>query len=156
MNLSAEQRRAIDRLSEGLIEAAEQLIESGKQLLEKTEGTSGKFGKSQFRNLSAVACETDSPRVVGNFVLYQMGRDQKRKGWYKRLEGGSTLGDLLIEQISDPKGIVIRTLSEIPDLTSSEVKQQAHIELIRLFIGFATRYMTYKETVLESGKETRQ
>lgn len=142
LTLSPAQRRAIDRAKERLVSGAEDLLkDAGVQ-------QSGDFGHSQLRNLLAVATETESPAVVLNFIRYQMGRDNKRepKAW-AREKGGERLGDRFIAALGNaPDAVVGGALASVPDLAdSSEATQLATIELMRHFIGFASRYMKYLE-----------
>ncbi len=143
--LSLEQERAIDLAKEGLVKAAEKLLDDAH--VDRFEGND--FGKSQFRNVFTVACETGSPAVVANFIRYQMGRDgnprKDGKHWRKRI-GGSTLGDRLIEAIEGPQGAVSLQIQDaaLRDLESRGL-QLARIALIRHFLGFASRYLKYLE-----------
>ena len=144
-SLDLAQRRAIDRHKEQLVPAAESLLETaGVAQLKPHE-----FGDSQLRNLLAVASETESPAVVVNFLRYQVGRDAKKKraqGWASRVgDQGPLLGERFIEQIDGDQGCVEQILAKLfpePDHDPEE-RQLAKIELIRHFIGFASRYLTF-------------
>jgi hypothetical protein len=153
ISLSTAQRRAIDRARETLVAAAETLLdESGVK-------PSKDFGQAQLRNLLAVASETESPAVVLNFIRYQMGRDKKdRKGWAHGGEG-ARLGERFIAALGDgPEAAVGAALARVPGLTESpEAKQLARIELMRHFIGFASRYMRYLDLQKgDAGEENRR
>jgi hypothetical protein len=135
--LDARQRRTIDRLKEKLVPAAEKLLDDAqvKEISRK------KFGESQLRNLLAIAKKTESPAVVSNFIRYQMGRDTKKLAWAKKPEGqDKALGDRLIDELET--GVVATALGKI-DGVDEEQKQLAKIELIRHFLGFASRYLRY-------------
>ena len=152
-SLSPAQRRAIDRAKETLVIGAETLLTEAKV------SPSRDFGHSQLRNLLAVATETESPAAVTNFIRYQMGRDKRdEKGW-ARLEGGVRLGDRFLDSLRDqPPAAVGTALASVPDLTDQPLaKQLATIELIRCFVGFASRYMKYLELqVSDTGEEDRE
>ncbi len=106
------------------------------------------FGDSQLRNLIAVAMETVSPAVVSNFVRYQMGRDTGGKSW-RREQGGVPLGDRLITELE--KGAVAQALDAISSFDGeAERKQLVRMELVRHFLGFASRYLKYLD--LQRGK----
>ncbi len=144
-SLSLVQRRAIDRYKEQLVPAAETLLDSaGVVQLKPNE-----FGDSQLRNLLAVAAETESPAVVVNFLRYQVGRDGKKKraqGWASRLGNqGPLLGERFIEQLDGEEGCVGKVLAQLfsEEDHDPEERQLAKIELIRHFIGFASRYLTF-------------
>jgi hypothetical protein len=147
--LSLGQRQAIDRAKEDLVTAAEDL------LVEAEVRPSKDFGHSQFRNLVAVAAETESPTVILNFIRYQMGRDRKEpKGWSLE-RGGKRLGDRFIHALSKDEGAVSLALVKVPGIEEDPMARQlARIELIRYFLGFATRYMKYLELEHPKGNES--
>jgi hypothetical protein len=133
------QRLAIDRAKELLVEGAETLL--------KDAGVKpGKhFGHSQLRNLVAVAIETESPAVVLNFIRYQMGRDDRHEHWSLGSEG-KRLGDQFLKDLHDKEGTVEKAFVQMNASQWEPVQQQlARMELIRYFLGFATRYMKYLE-----------
>jgi len=150
-SLSPAQRRAVDWAKEELVKAAEELLDKAEV------HPSDDFGHSQLRNLEAVAAETESPAVVLNFIRYQMGRDQRdRKSWAQGLEG-QRLGDRLITDLGEEKGAVAAALAKIPDLEGEPIAEQlARMELIRYFLGFATRYMKYLELKLGKRKKEKR
>lgn len=149
--LNLAHRRTIDHSKESLVKAAEELLEKAKVVDIKSKD----FGHSQLRNLIAVALETESPAVVTNFIRYQMGRDKtgkdergkekSGKSWSSFPEGGDgeKLGQRFIDEIDS--GAVQRALENMPAevLQDSELKQLARIELIRHFLGFASRYLKF-------------
>lgn len=136
-SLTLEQMRAIDRLKEDLVPAAEKFLdEAGVTAIAKKH-----FGDSQLRNLIAVANETASPAVVMNFIRYQIGRDTKTKSW-GRVEGDKTLGQRLIDDLE--KGAVKDALGKVPGTKDDQtVWQLAAMALIRQYLGFASRYLKY-------------
>lgn len=138
-SLTLAHRRGIDRAKESLVEAAEALLTDAQV----TEIPLKEFGHSQLRNLIAVALETESPAVVLNFIRYQMGRAGRNKGWANAVQGTDRkLGDRFIEEIE--KGKVARALDGLPGISGDPtLRQLAQIELIRHFLGFASRYLKY-------------
>ena len=139
LSLTTEQRRCIDR-------AKEQLVGAAETLLRESEVTPSKdFGHSQLRNLGAVAAETESPAVVLNFIRYQMGRDDKKRHWARGTEG-NRIGDRFITALNSDKGVVTQSLKSVVGVEGDALATQlARMELIRYFLGFATRYMKYLE-----------
>ena len=102
----------------------------------------------QLCNLIAVALDTESPAVVFNFIRYQIGRDGKnRNAWAKvpaGLEQPRKLGELFLNELEGERGIVAQALAGLAaDLPTETEKQLARIELIRQFLGFASRYMKF-------------
>lgn len=134
--LSLEQERALDRQKEVLVPAAEKFLEDAGIV----EFPKKQFGDSQFRNLIAIANETSSPAVVLNFIRYQIGRDSGKKNW-GRVHDGKNLGDRLLDDLQ--KGAVQQALAAIPGLADETLRQLATIELIRQYLGFASRYLKY-------------
>lgn len=141
-SLTLTHRRAIDRSKESLVKAAEQLLKDGNVV----DMRQNDFGHSQLRNAIAVSLETDSPAVVLNFIRYQMGRASRNKGWANVADerDGRRLGERFIDEIE--KGAIAEALRNRPELEGDEeLKQLAKIELIRHFMGFASRYMKFLE-----------
>ena len=157
-SLTIEQRRRIDLAKEKLVTAAEKLLDDA-QVTPNRE-----FGHSQLRNLVAVASETESPAVVLNFIRYQMGRDDKGKNWsrvVKEVPVGEPsrevkkirLGDLFITDLEEQGGVVRQSLQNVPGCDDPVTGQLARMELIRYFLGFATRYMKYMELKSNQGNQ---
>jgi hypothetical protein len=139
-SLSPTQRRAIDLAKEGLVTAAEELLENSEVRPDQDD-----FGHSQLRNLGAVAMETESPAVVLNFIRYQMGRDDKKRGWARETKG-VRLGDRFLEALGGGSGAISNAFKNVTDWQDDPTRDQiARMELIRYFLGFATRYMKYLE-----------
>lgn len=143
-SLNLKQRRALDLVKEQLVPAAEQLLERGRVV----DLESKHFGQAQLRNLIAVALDTESPAVVFNFIRYQMGRDGKsRNAWAKVPTGlapARTLGELFLEELEADSGTVATALAGLAgELPTAVEKQLARIELVRQFLGFASRYMKF-------------
>jgi hypothetical protein len=139
--LSLEVRQEIDRAKEILVEGAETLLKDAKVIPDDKT-----FGHSQLRNLVAVATETESPSVVMNFIRYQMGRDDKYRGWAKTLDKDKQrLGDRFIHALQGEGGSVQKALAGIEIEAGTLTEQLARMELIRYFLGFATRYLKYLE-----------
>ena len=154
-SLSAAQRRVIDLAKEDLVNAAEKLLKDSEVV------PSRDFGHSQLRNLGAVAAETDSPEVVLNFIRYQIGRDVRRddtksKGWARKTNE-VRLGERFLDALDSEKGPIRLALRKVKEEGSSNphTDQLARMQLIRYFLGFATRYMKYLE-VSNPSQETEE
>jgi hypothetical protein len=136
-SLTLTHRRAIDRSKEALVAAAERLLDAA----EVTRLRPKDFGHSQLRNLIAIAMETESPAVVTNFIRYQMGRDKPGKSWSSSASG-KRLGDRFIHEIDT--GAVKEALDTIVDVKKDpDLVPLVRIELIRHFLGFASRYLKF-------------
>lgn len=149
-------RRTIDHSKESLVKAAEELLEEAKVVEIKSKD----FGHSQLKNLIAVALETESPAVVTNFIRYQMGRDKGGKdrigkSWSNvpKDGDGKKLGQRFIDEIDS--GAVQLALESMPSevLQDRELKQLARIELIRHFLGFASRYLRFLDLQRRPGDD---
>jgi len=135
-SLTLEQRKKVDLLKERLVPAAEQFLEDARVVeIKKSD-----FGDKQIRNLLEIANETASPAVVLNFIRYQIGRDPKNRAW-GRVEGDRSLGDRLIGELDERDGIIAETLATLG--LEGERQQLAKMELIRQYLGFASRYLKY-------------
>jgi hypothetical protein len=140
-SLNLAQRRAIDQSKERLVPAAEAFLDdAGVRDIPKKH-----FGDSQLRNLIAIANETDSPAVVMNFVRFQMGRDSHARGW-RREHGGKSVGQRLLDDLSRGEGAIQSSLAAVPGLDDPLARQLATIELVRQYLGFASRYLKYLES----------
>ena len=139
MSLTFEQKKEIDLAKEKLVPAAEGLLEQAEVwTISKND-----LGESQLRNLVAIANQTQSPAVVLNFIRYQMGRDSKGRNWSKYV-GGQRVGELFLAALEG--GAVRATLDGMAALIENEEQRQlVRIELIRHFLGFASRHMKYLE-----------
>ncbi len=147
-SLNMAQRRAIDLAKEDLVTRAETLLEQAQVVqLNRSD-----FGDSQMRNLIAVAMETESPKVVVNFIRYQVGRDTRERSWNSK-QGDKTLGQRRIDEIDGDNGAIEQAVAGIPGLDGKRAETQlARIELIRNFLGFATRYLKYLDLQREKGR----
>ena len=152
-SLNLAHRRAIDHSKESLVTAAERLLKQADVVRIKKND----FGHSQLRNLIAVALETESPAVVTNFILYQMGRDRSGKSWCNVPNGGDgkKLGERFIDEIDSVAGAVKQALATMPDvLQDTQLRQLAQIELVRHFLGFASRYLKFLDLQRGGGDDT--
>ncbi|MDX1997881.1 MAG: hypothetical protein SF066_09200 [Thermoanaerobaculia bacterium] len=137
--LTLEQRREIDLVKEQLVQRAEKLLDDvGLGTMERNL-----FGHSQLRNLSAIAVETQSPAVVTNFIRFQIGRAKKDQGWAKPV-AGKRLGQHFIEALEGEEELIPRLALEISRQPKEAAGTQVvRIELIRHFVGFASRYLRF-------------
>lgn len=95
----------------------------------------GDLEESQFRNLVRVADTTESTEVIKNFLLYQVGRDNK---WGR---GRSSLAQKIINDI-DKK---IKPAAEnIASETKTDDFNPIWLELTRRYLGYGARYLVYK------------
>ena len=115
--------------------------------------------KSPYRNVLNVAVDPASD-VEGtkNYILYQLGRDQKSP-WRKTGNGRKKFGLVLVDIISglgsDAKKVV-ETIGEDPNTKAGKRQlQQVHRRLMQLYLGNLVRYQVYL-TFLEEDKQRTQ
>lgn len=139
--LTLQQRQAIDLAKEILVTGAESLLEE----VEVVKIPKNKLGDAQLKNLLAIASETESPGVVINFIRYQMGRDTHKNSWAKNTVTCQPLGQCFIREIET--GTVAKGMARVEKLVRLEEgdRQRVKIQLIRHFLGFASRYLKYLE-----------
>lgn len=121
------------KIQKGIRETEDNLVLWIQAALDKTE-TYGKLEESQFRNLVRVADTTDSPEVIKNYLLYQVGRDSK---WGR---GKNSLAQKIINDINEEIKKAAGTISE--STQPSELKR-IWVELIRRYLGYGARYLKY-------------
>lgn len=121
------------KIQQQIRQAEDELVVWIQEALDKTD-TYGKLEEAQFRNLVRVADTTESPEVIKNFLLYQVGRDKK---WGR---GKNSLAQTIIENINTEIKARAQTISQA---TSPEQLQRIWLELIRRYLGYGARYLKY-------------
>jgi hypothetical protein len=136
--LNLKTRTKIEGQIDHIIERAEKLIDSTK-----IAGKEAGLEQSQLRNLQNLASSTDSFKAVELFIQYQMGRERRGgMGWLHGDFGSKLIGQL--HQL-DP---IAETISQETNAIQADVR----MELVRLFIGYMTRYFSYRSSP-QSGAE---
>ncbi|MEH1969181.1 hypothetical protein [Nostoc sp.] len=97
-----------------------------------------KLEESQFNNLQRVADTTDSAEVIKNFICYQVGREEK---WGR---GQNSLAAQIIRDINF--SLNIRANQIATQNPGADIKY-IWIQLIRRYIGYGSRYLTYLNKV---------
>jgi hypothetical protein len=114
---------------------------------------------SQYQNLVQVALSTESSEVIKNFLRYQLGRENK---WGK---GPDCLAERIIKDIQEGLKTQAEEIAKYANKKDENKVQQAdekleepakvadiHIELIRRYLGYGKRHLTYLKP---EGKERR-
>lgn len=122
-------QEAIRKEEDDLVIAIEEALDECKY---------GDLEESQFRNLVRVADTTDSKEVIKNFLRYQMGRDKK---WGR---GEDSLGEKIIQDINKKLTDKASSIYQKISLSDETDKNFIAIELIRRYLGYGVRYLTYK------------
>jgi hypothetical protein len=164
--------KEIEKRLDSIVKDAQDFIQDSGIWKTIEEGDKKKeiMAEAQIRNLIEVASATNSPLVIDNYIKYQMGR---RKEWrYKDAEGKEAFGDALVDKIngllkSTAEEIVRQIPIELPDEVKDKAAEEQKkarenrqkditkliwLKLIRLYLGFANRYFTYKKKA-EGGGE---
>jgi len=136
VNLKAREKME-NRLDE-LIDKAEKLVNSANIATEAAE-----LESSQLRNLLNITSSTDSFKAVELYIQYQMGRAKEGKGWRYGGFGGQLIQEL--QKLDD--------LAEQIGRETNEEKVKVKMELVRLFIGYLTRYFSYKSSEQRKTKQ---
>lgn len=105
----------------------------------KSTSDKAQLEESQFRNLLQVATTAEKPQVIENFLLYQVGREKK---W------GRGKGSLAQVIISDINNLLKKLAQDIASKNNHPDYVMIWVQLIRLYLGYGVRYLTY----LKKGK----
>ncbi len=132
MTVLTEQQKEL-KVQKGIRDAEDELVEAIQKLLDD-RSSYGDLEESQFRNLVRVSDTTDSPEVIKNFILYQVGRDRK---WGR---GQNSLAQKIIEDVDK---LIKRKAQEIAGAAKVDNFKPIWIELIRRYLGYGVRYLTY-------------
>lgn len=132
MTVLTEQQKEL-KVQKGIRDAEDELVEAIQKLLDD-RSSYGDLEESQFRNLVRVSDTTDSPEVIKNFILYQVGRDRK---WGR---GQNSLAQKIIEDVDK---LIKRQAEEIAGAAKVDNFKPIWIELIRRYLGYGVRYLTY-------------
>jgi hypothetical protein len=121
------------KIQQGIRQAEDNLVERIQEALDKKKFDYGDLEESQFRNLVRVSDTTDSAEVIKNFLMYQVGRDKK---WGR---GQKSLADRIIKDINELK----EKAKEIANRSGSKEINRIYLDLIRRYLGYGARYLTY-------------
>ena len=120
------------KVQKGIRDAEDGLVEAIQRALDD-HSSYGDLEESQFRNLVRVSDTTESPEVIKNFLLYQVGRDRK---WGR---GQNSLAQKIIQDIDNE---IRRKAEKIASDADVESFKSIWIELIRRYLGYGVRYLT--------------
>jgi hypothetical protein len=129
------------RIQKGIRDYEDHLVEKIEAAFQKKYG---QLDLSQYQNLVQVALSTESPEVIKNFLRYQVGRDTK---W------GRDKGSLAEAIIEDIQGDLAQQANAIAEAAGDGTqKKQVHIELIRRYLGYGKRHLTFLKPRTENSK----
>jgi len=126
----------IRQTEDELVTAIEQAFDYKKYGTEQnTKKKDDILKPAQFRNLVRVANTTESPEVIKNFLRYQVGRNNKK--W------GSGKNSLAEQIISDIDNTLHQKATHITQPLAPNEHQLVWLELIRRYLGYGARYLSY-------------
>lgn len=135
-------QQTILKMEKAITSQMEELIPEMQQMAEDF-GIAG--DKSPYRNVLNVAVDpTSDVEVTKNFILYQLGRDNKSP-WRKPNDDGQKLGLVLVDAIKgldDRAKQVVEKIGRDPEIDKKLV-QQTHRRLMQLYLGNLVRYQVY-------------
>lgn len=130
-------RQAVEKHSEAIVNRAGQTLSE-----ERMADLKGSMKQNQLDNLLGVALETTSPTVITNWIRYQMGRapsTHELKGWVQGKFGEAVIADIeSLEEIA--KQVAGEVWGAGATHPSAGQVQQAHVALIRLYVGYLRRW----------------
>jgi hypothetical protein len=136
MTVLTEQQKEL-KVQKGIRDVEDDLVKAIQKLLDD-RSSYGDLEESQFRNLVRVSDTTESPEVIKNFLLYQLGRYASSDRKWGR--GQNSLAQKIIEDIDK---LIKKKAEEIAGAAKVDNSKPIHIELIRRYLGYGVRYLTY-------------
>lgn len=121
------------KVQQGIRQVEDRLVMAIERAL-NDRSSYGDLEESQFRNLVRVADTTESAEVVKNFIRYQVGRDRK---WGR---GKNALAAKIIQDIDDMIKVEAQGIAK---KSKVEHFQPIWLELIRRYLGYGVRHLTY-------------
>jgi hypothetical protein len=140
MSDSTEQQRQL-KIQKGIRQVEDEIVIAIQTALDD-KSSYGDLEESQFRNLVRVSDTTESTEVIKNFLRYQVGRDKK---WGR---GDNSLASRIISDIDQTISNLALKISQASE--ALQQKNDVHIKLTRLYLGYGARYLKY----LRDGKTT--
>lgn len=131
-------------IDQGIEQKLNAIIDESRKLVDETKVTAN-LDKTQMSNLLGVALQTESARVVANYIRYQMGRDTKGTTW-RAGEFGEKLATHLERLEEEAKAIAQDAAQQAADPPTQADIDRAWIGLVRQFVGQLNRYFVYKRT----------
>ena len=118
----------------------DEIVEKAHKIVEETKIYSKEgLSPTQVRNLQNMANATDSIEALKNYIYYQMGRSRGREGQKEWLFGG--FGKKLLRDLNELGSLLDLDMLNVGE----EERKMAHMQAIRLYLGFLARYYTYKK-----------
>ena len=134
------------------------LVSQVQELVKQTGIHKKEMEKHQLSNLLGVALETSSVAVITNYILYQIGRDDKRKSWRSGDQSvQESFGERLVTALNALKESAETIVADCRDrgfTVPADATEQVWMELVRQYIGQLNRYFYYRKSLVETQSKT--
>ncbi|MEW6212952.1 MAG: hypothetical protein AB1631_31805 [Acidobacteriota bacterium] len=117
------------------------------------------FERAPLKNVMSVANEANSdPEEVVNFIRYQLGRSTRNEIWSRQSKGNQpkkVFAEELATRIENLSKMSDKIAEGVEKIVSAKppdrdyVHDYVHIKLIRLYLGYLSRYHTYLKWAYE-------
>ena len=128
------------RVQNGIEKRLNALTAKARSMIDDTKVYRSDMKENQMQNLVSVTRETDSAEVILNFILYQVGRDDKSNNW-RAGDFGVKLEKALRALKSDAGQIVVQVAGE----ETPELVEDVLVRLIRQYVGQLRRYFYFRK-----------
>ena len=122
------------------------LTANARAIINDTKVHLSDMEESQMQNLVSVARETDSAEVILNFILYQVGRNNKPPRTWRYGDFGVKLEKALCALKGDAQRIVVQVAGE----ETTELVDDVWVRLIRHYVGQLRRYFYFRKNYKEA------
>jgi hypothetical protein len=138
---------AIDQHIGAIVTAADLAV---KEVIDvaRTADKHKDIGRSQFRNVLAVASAAPHPAVITSFIRYQMGRKDTQKVWKDTGLGAKVIA-LIENDLAAAAAAAVRSAG-VGDPVEVQVR------MARLLLGFADRRFVFENSEKDGESEGRQ
>jgi hypothetical protein len=127
------------RVQNGIEKRLNALTAAAVAMIDDTKVYRSDMKENQMQNLVSVTRETDSAEVILNFILYQVGRDDRKNNW-RSGDFGVKLEKALRALKSDAGQIVVQVTGE----ETPELVEDVWVRLIRQYVGQLRRYFYFR------------
>lgn len=128
------------RVQNGIEKRLNTLTAKARAMIDDTKVYRSDMKENQMQNLVSVTRETDGAEVILNFILYQVGRDDKSNNW-RAGDFGVKLEKALRALKSDAGQIVVQVAGE----ETPELVDDVWVRLIRQYVGQLRRYFYFRK-----------
>ncbi len=129
------------RLQNAIEKRLNTLTANAMAMIKDTEVYHSDMEENQMQNLVSVVRETDSAEVILNFILYQVGRNNKPPKTWRYSDFGVKLEKALRALKDDASQIIVQVAGE----ETPELVDDVWVRLIRHYVGQLRRYFHFRK-----------